>query len=119
MPRPWVLLREALWERCGGYCESPACGGVPLGAGKWDAHHRLMRSHGGLDELPNLVALHPRCHTQGTRAVHDNVGWAVDRGLIVLGGRDPAVVPVVLPDGRESLLLPDGRYSTRPINPFR
>ncbi len=30
----------------------------------WHVHHLLWRSHGGTDEIDNLVLLHPNCHRQ-------------------------------------------------------
>jgi RNA-directed DNA polymerase len=30
----------------------------------WHVHHLLWRSHGGDDQVANLVLLHPNCHRQ-------------------------------------------------------
>jgi 5-methylcytosine-specific restriction endonuclease McrA len=105
----WGDLRDELWDRTGGgFCEK--CG-LKLSPLRWDAHHRLMRSHGGRDELPNLVALHPSCHTVAPGSVHQDTGAAYVRGLLLTGfGRDPRTAPLTLSEGRPVLLTYDGRY---------
>lgn len=103
----WEPLRGALWGRCAGFCE--ACD-AKLNPDWWDAHHRLPRSHGGTDTLPNLVALHPGCHTVQTWSVHIRPAWAYDRGLLIHTGLRPADVPLELTDGRLVALTADGRY---------
>jgi hypothetical protein len=104
----WAALRQQLWERTGGgYCE--ACG-KKLNPLWWDANHRKLAGQGGLDELPNLVALHPSCHTLHAGAVHEETGAAYDRGLLVRFAVDPRTAPLHLPDGHWVLLTYDGQY---------
>jgi RNA-directed DNA polymerase len=51
-----------LWLEQDGKC--PVCGQpLTLEAG-WQVHHLLWRSHGGGDDVDNLVLLHPNCHRQ-------------------------------------------------------
>src|SRR5262249_17372681 len=51
-----------LWLEQAGKCL--VCGQpLALDAG-WHAHHLLWRSHGGGDDVDNLVLLHPNCHRQ-------------------------------------------------------
>lgn len=109
-PAPdWSALRQALWSRCGGFCE--ACGGRMPELGLWDAHHRRLRSQGGTDTPPNLVAVHHVCHVLGGRSIHERPAWARLRGLIVPSWRDVATAGFLLPDGRQVLLTDDGRYA--------
>jgi RNA-directed DNA polymerase len=61
-----------LWLEQGGKCL--ICGqALTLEAG-WQMHHLLWRSHGGTDDVDNLVLLHPNCHRQ----VHSE-GWVVNK----------------------------------------
>lgn len=107
-PSEWAALRQTLWDRTdGGFCE--ACGGK-LNPLWWDANHRKLKGQGGRDELPNLIALHPSCHTIGAGSVHQETGWAYDRGLLVRSALDPRTAPLYLPDGRSVLLTYDGQY---------
>jgi hypothetical protein len=92
------VLRASLLERSSGACES--CG-LPLPEKGWHAHHRLRVAHGRIDSLSNLVALHPHCHVQAPGSVHQETGWALDRGLLVPSTTIPAVEPLWLPDGRK------------------
>lgn len=92
------VLRASLLERCGSLCES--CG-LPLPEKGWHAHHRLRAAHGRIDSLSNLVALHPHCHVQAPGSVHQETGWALDRGLLVPSTTIPTVEPLWLPDGRK------------------
>jgi RNA-directed DNA polymerase len=51
-----------LWMEQNGQCL--VCRGpLTLDEG-WHVHHLLWRSHGGTDEIDNLVLLHPNCHRQ-------------------------------------------------------
>jgi hypothetical protein len=111
----WEALRALIWNRCEGYCEK--CD-AKLNPAWWDAHHRLMRSQGGRDEAPNLVALHPACHTLHAGAVHEDTGAAYARGLLIrfaLDMRtgchlDPRKEPLLLPGGRRVRLTHNGAY---------
>lgn len=63
LDRAWWTLRKAVMARDGHACR--ACGdrhGL-------EAHHVVMRSLGGRDEVENLIALCRECH----RAVHGHV----------------------------------------------
>lgn len=99
-------LREAVFNRSGGYCERCA---IPL-AETWALHHRKLRSRGGKDEITNLVALHHHCHNLGKDSVHLNPDAATRGGFMVASWDDPASVPVTLGDGRLVLLTPEGGY---------
>ena len=51
-----------LWLEQDGKCR--VCG-QPLRLEEgWHVHHLLWRTHGGTDEIDNLVLLHPNCHRQ-------------------------------------------------------
>ena len=51
-----------LWVEQDGKCR--VCG-QPLRLEEgWHVHHLLWRTHGGTDEIDNLVLLHPNCHRQ-------------------------------------------------------
>lgn len=97
----WAALSDALWQRCEGYCES--CG-MPLRLEQFARHHRLLRSHGGKDELANLVALHHYCHNVSPGSVHQEPTAAYRVGLLVRSAQDPAEIPLRLPDGSWALL---------------
>lgn len=101
-PEEWDQATLLLWARCRDRCE--ACG-QPLG-GRMERHHRQRRAVGG-DRLSNLVALHPQpgCHAD----VHAHPEKSRERGLIVSSyAPDPALVPLVLPDGTAWLLDDEG-----------
>jgi RNA-directed DNA polymerase len=51
-----------LWIAQGGRCL--VCGRPLTLEDGWHVHHLLWRSHGGTDEIDNLVLLHPNCHRQ-------------------------------------------------------
>ena len=86
---PWPDgLRDTVLELAGHCCDM--CGQA-LSAKSWECHHRRLRSQGGLDEVPNLLALHHSCHGQA----HGNRAWARDCGYIVHRGDDPATRPVL------------------------
>jgi RNA-directed DNA polymerase len=51
-----------LWFEQGGHCL--VCGQPLRLEGGWHVHHLLWRSHGGTDQIENLVLLHPNCHRQ-------------------------------------------------------
>lgn len=87
-------LRAACWERAHGRCEVD---GLPLDPGRWDCHHRQLRTAGGPDCLCNVLALHPTCHTVAPLSVHQEPRRSTQRGLMV--GRydlEPFDVPALL-----------------------
>jgi RNA-directed DNA polymerase len=51
-----------LWLEQDGKCL--VCGQPLTLEADWQRHHLLWRSHGGTDEVDNLVLLHPNCHRQ-------------------------------------------------------
>jgi hypothetical protein len=83
-------LRAELWERSAGVCE--ACG-YWMHREEMQAHHRKLRSQGGLDDLTNLLAVHPSCHT-GPHGIHMNPARSYDLGHLVRSYHDPADVAV-------------------------
>ena len=76
---PLAGLRELIFIRQYGLCAR--CGG-PMRFDDFEAHHRRRRNVLGWCPC-NIVALHPRCHTQGPLAVHDHVEQSRLIGLIV------------------------------------
>ena len=88
--------REACFDRQGSAC---ALCGERMSRDRFEAHHRLRRAlmpAGALWCPCNIVALHPRCHTQGPDAVHDNPERARGLGLILASTADPRTVPVTI-----------------------
>lgn len=86
--------REAAYARQGGHC---ALCWARMAEGYFEAHHRLRRAlmpAGALWCPCNIVALHPRCHTQGPEAVHDHPERARVLGLILDTTAEPRVVQV-------------------------
>lgn len=113
MTHPHVFVdaaaaRSAAYERQGGYCLR--CHST-MSPDRYEAHHRRRRRVLGWC-LCNVVALHPRCHTQGPLAVHDHPADAVQRGLIVPTHSDepPCEIPVAItwPWSAPALLSCDG-----------
>src|SRR3954454_1197209 len=95
-----ILL--ALKARARGRCE--VCGdAMPY---RCHGHHRKLRSQGGLDELVNLLLIHPACH----HSVHMNPMWAREHGYLVSAVDHPAAVLVTLHGQRRVRLRPDGTY---------
>jgi RNA-directed DNA polymerase len=64
MANTWTGRGKAryLWLEQAGKC--PICGEPLTLAGGWHVHHLRWRSHGGSDQIDNLVLLHPNCHRQ-------------------------------------------------------
>lgn len=96
-------LRPKLYERCGGRCEWCV---KPVEYETFEAHHRKLRSRGGLDDLANLVALCTDCHH---RRVHLNPRSATRRGFMVSAADDPRLVPLSMMGGWFYLTV-DGNY---------
>ncbi|MCW2757003.1 MAG: hypothetical protein JWO46_749 [Nocardioidaceae bacterium] len=99
----WATRREELYARAGGRCEHRGCSLDELGM---QAHHRKLRSQGGLHGLENLTALCPPCH----ETVHAAPTAAVLLGFIVPSTVDPSERPLLLHDGRLVLLTSAGDY---------
>lgn len=80
-------------ERSAGHCEGcgrvlPAEGGV--------MHHRKLRSHGGSDQVENLMELHAICHTGHRYSVHGAPARSMRLHHIVAEGEQPEdSVPIV------------------------
>ena len=100
-------VREAVWNRCGGYCEK--CG-WSLNKDNWDWHHRKLKKHGGTDTIENGLALHHFCHIQKKDSVHQNPKLAYEKGWIVRSWDNASARPIVLPNGLFAILTPEGEY---------
>jgi hypothetical protein len=105
--------RFVLWSRPGGHCEGALvdeCWGyVPLD--QFEACHRQGRGQGGNNKaLWNRWCGCPPCHRTAGRSQHNRPLAAEQRGLWVRSGRNPADVPMTLPDGRSVLLGASGAY---------
>ena len=100
-------LRERLFTRAAGYCER--CGGG-MEFESFAAHHRLLRSQGGTDSLPNLMALHHSCHNGDTKSVHAHPHTSYNEGWMVRSGQDPRITSMRIPGGVRVLLHEDGLY---------
>lgn len=98
-----TALELALQARAGRRCE--LCG--ELLRDRCHRHHRLLLSQGGKDEISNVVLLHPMCHHQ---TIHLNPEWAKENGWIVLAGKNPSTVPILLHNHRKVRLTRDGNY---------
>ena len=99
--------REIVRGRSSGVCEG--CNAAPT----TEMHHRLYKSRGGHDTVSNFLHLcggesglpggnHSGCHGIAHTAAGEGRGWSVRSGY------DPAVVPVLFPDGSWWRLLEDG-----------
>lgn len=71
----WSRSREACETRAGGRCEA-RCTSECAGRGS-QAHHRLMRSQGGADDVSNLLWVCLPCHgyIHAHPAESYNAGW--------------------------------------------
>lgn len=90
-------VRQAVWERCKGYCEF--CG-KPLDPDWWDFHHRQLGTK--LDLVENGVASHSFCHVVMPASIHQNPKVAMERGFIISKYVDRDVfssVPLLLGGG--------------------
>ena len=97
-------LRDATYKRSGGRCD---CCGLWMPQDAFDCHHRQLRSHGGKDEVENLLSLRHQCHMW----LHQHPREATERGFMVHSWTDPADIPVRRYDGR--LYLP--RWTWEPV----
>lgn len=68
------------WSDAGWRCEVrlDGCTTIPHET----PHHRLQRSHQGPNELWNLVAVCPRCHS----TIHLNPAWSYEHGWLLRSG---------------------------------
>lgn len=73
----WRKARAACFDRARGMCQAQIARAACTGRAE-HAHHRLMRSAGGGDELSNLLAVCGRCHD----FIHLNPEWSYDRGFL-------------------------------------
>lgn len=109
--------RRPLWDRCYGICE---VSGRPIEYETFDMHHRRPKAMGGTDrpnvnDLDNLLALHPDVHNGGPGSVHGQPSWSRPRGYLVRQGVDrPGAVPVLLLGQYWVLLGKDGVYYPLP-----
>jgi hypothetical protein len=107
-----VNNRETVYDRQEGVCWW--CG-RHMGT-VYAIHHRRLRSQGGTNDLPNLVALHHSCHNGDTGAVHSQVALAHGRGFIVHSWDDPAAVEIQTADGWRVTLADDSVTKRRTGN---
>ena len=72
-------VRAAVRRRSEGRCEIrlDGCSGTATGM-----HHRLKRTH-GVHTLENIVDTCVNCHTASPAALHRNVTWSIDVGLLI------------------------------------
>jgi hypothetical protein len=118
----WRIIRHNLACRSGHRCE--LCG-IRLGAGEeGTAHHRRPRGAGGsraadTDDLSNLLLLCggalggiQGCHGH----IESNRQWAMENGLLVPQGHDPATCIVVLHGGRRVMLDPHNPFYLAPYD---
>jgi hypothetical protein len=93
------------------------CGGAAHGQRGVDfsIHHRLLRSQGGDNSLPNLVTLCGSGSTGDHGWAHGNRKAAEVEGWIVRSGFSPLLVPVFHARYGQVFLLADGSYGTTPV----
>jgi uncharacterized paraquat-inducible protein A len=59
----WIGTQpREVWQQEHGKC--PRCHQQITAETRWNVHHVIAKSHGGSDNLDNLVLLHPNCHRQ-------------------------------------------------------
>jgi len=98
-------LRAQLWWRSEGYCEKCGC---YIDQHQFAAHHRMLRSQGGKDDITNLVALCHQCHNLGTKSVHLNPEESYKMGWMVHNWHNPADVLICTDAGLIVSLNADG-----------
>lgn len=93
----YTEAREAIYARSGAICEFPSCG-KRISLEGMNAHHRQLRSGGGVDCPCNLMALCAFCHHEkvhGHPEAARAAGWIVSShekrgasqvGLAMAGG---------------------------------
>lgn len=100
--RLWKELRGRAYERDQGCCV--VCGGS-LNPEHWECHHRKKRSQGGLDELCNVISVHPlSCHFP---LIHNQPKDAYAKGWLVPRDGDPSAVAALYYRGGLVLLTND------------
>jgi hypothetical protein len=75
----------ALIKRAGGKCEvrvPEACG---KGFRMYHRHHKMMRSHGGTNDLDNLLWVCDGCHTY----IHNHPAESYEKGWLLRGTNPP------------------------------
>lgn len=82
-------IRAALRRRSGGRCEIglDGCSGTAN-----HAHHRLKR-RSGVHTLENLVHSCWNCHTASPAALHRNIAWSLEVGLLLNSWENPPSEP--------------------------
>jgi len=82
-------IREAVRRRSGGRCEVrlEGCSGRATGQ-----HHRLKR-RAGVHTVENLLDICPNCHTASPVAIHRNVAWSIEVGLLLNSWELPPTEP--------------------------
>lgn len=107
----YQAAREAVYGRCGGFCEFPSCG-RRISLEGMQAHHRKLRSAGGPDCPCNLMALcafdhHGKVHAYPAHS--RDAGWIVSR----FEKRTPSQVGLAMREGFKFLSC-DGRVVVDP-----
>lgn len=75
-PRQWTKVRRWVADRANGACEA-RIDGVCVGRGV-HAHHVLMRSQGGTDDMGNLIWVCSPCHVH----IHEHPALSYEAGLL-------------------------------------
>lgn len=99
-------LRAAIYTRSQGMCDY--CG-LTVPEDNFAAHHRQLRSRGGVDSMANLVVLHHACHV----IVHARPARMTTIGFQVPSWGDPDATPI-LRHGRTWQLPGDGWTDAEP-----
>jgi hypothetical protein len=88
-------IRAAVRRRSGGRCEirSEGCSGAA-----WHMHHRLKRAH-GVHTVENIVDTCGNCHTASPAALHRNIAWSIEVGLLLNSWENPPAEPWERPSG--------------------
>lgn len=82
-------VRAAVRLRSRGWCEVglDGCGRVATGQ-----HHRLKR-RARVHTAENLLDICPNCHTASPAAIHRNVAWSIEVGLLLNSWELPPTEP--------------------------
>lgn len=100
-------VRELLWSRSRGYCEKCGRAMNPL---NWCAHHRLLKSQGGVGSPQNGLACHHSCHNGDSDSIHSNPKLSYEMGWLVQSWNTPEKLPLRLPAGGSVRLTEEGTY---------
>lgn len=82
-------LREGIIARAKGWCD--ACGRRMADPGKYEVHHRKLRTRGGGDSWANLLAVCLICH----RWIHAEPTAATEAGLMLHSWDTPEIKPIL------------------------